>query len=138
MPFRSQTRSITYKALSVWFLIIPVAFLNGWLRETLLLRFFAPSMALSLSGILLTLFILALTWMAIPCFGPLNTRQYLYIGAGWLVLSILFESGLGLVAGKTLEEIGRAYDIRSGNLWCVVLAATAASPSIAARLRGRF
>lgn len=131
--------SLACKALLAWAAIVPIAVLNGIFRENVMSPLLGARAALPLSGLLLALLILGLTWMTLPWFGTLDARQYGFVGAGWLALTIAFEFGFGLsVAGKSLSELLAAYDISSGNLWPTVLAVTAAAPWLTAKLRGRI
>jgi hypothetical protein len=68
---------------------------------------------------------------------PLATsRESGIVGASWLGLSVVFEFGFGrLVARDSWEELLRAYDLREGNLWPLVLAWLAIGPEVARRLQ---
>ena len=125
---------IVARAALVWLLIVALAIANGIFREMVLVPQFGHGQALSLSGILLALLILGLTWLLLPWIGQLQARHYRLIGAGWLALTIAFEFGFGLAAGKTLSELFVAYDFRGGNLWLLVLAMTAAAPWLASKM----
>lgn len=129
--------SLAWRALLAWTLIMPLAILNGILREILISPLLGYRIALPLSGILLALLILGLTWTALPMLGPLAARRCRMIGTGWLALTVAFEFGFGrMVAGKSWSDLLQAYDVMSGNLWPAVLAVTAAAPWLMAKLRG--
>lgn len=131
--------SLAWKALLVWAAIVPIAILNGVFRESVLSPLLGARAALPLSGFLLALLILGLTWIALPWFGMLDARQYGFVGAGWLALTVAFEFGFGLfVADKSWNDLLVAYDISSGNLWPAVLVVTAVAPWTMAKLRGRI
>ena len=134
-----MTLATLLKAVFVWCLIVPLAIVNGIVREFVLSPAFGPVTALALSGILLSLLILILTWACLPLFGKRSARQLMIIGIGWGVLTLSFEFGFGhFVAGKPWGELLAAYDIRNGNLWLLVLGITILAPWLAAKMRRRI
>lgn len=127
---------IIFKALLAWFFLVVLAILNGILRMKLLIPLMGEGRAQPLSGVLLSLVILLLAWLALPWLGATRPRQLWQVGGFWLFLTLVFEFVFGrLVAGKSWQELLSAYDITSGNLWLLVLATTAAAPWLAAKLR---
>ncbi|WP_166253642.1 hypothetical protein [Marinobacter salicampi] len=127
---------LALKALAVWFGIVILAIANGVFREVVLIPFIGSPGGLMLSGVLLSSFILGITYLTLPWFGRLPVSGYLAIGLGWLCLTLAFEFGFGrLVQGKPWPELFEAYRFTGGNIWPIVLLVTALSPSIAARLR---
>ncbi len=124
------------KAFLVWCMILPLAIINGIFREYVLLPQFGSTAAQPISGVMLALLIICLTWFCLPFFGFLRTSQYCAIGAVWLLLTISFEFCFGrLIAHKSWCELLQAYDITGGNLWSLVLLVTALSPWITTKLR---
>jgi hypothetical protein len=127
------------KALGIWSLMALLAVLNGILREKVLVPLLGQPLAELLSGISLSLLIFLLTWLSIPWLGTLASREYWLVGGLWLVMTLLFEFVFGrFVAGKTWDELLRAYDFTTGNLWTFVLVVMVISPYVAARLRGQL
>ena len=55
------------KSLLVWVCFIPVAILNGGLREHVLARALGEKWALPLSGIILSACIFLITWLLLEC-----------------------------------------------------------------------
>ena len=68
---------------------------------------------------------------------PLPTdRAAVHTGATWVALTVAFEFGFGhYVAGQRWSTLLADYDLRRGRLWPLVLAATAAAPTLARRSR---
>jgi len=128
---------ILLKAFAIWVSFIPIAILNGLIREKALVPMIGQRFALPLSGISCALLFFLLTYLALPWLGNLKAVQYRVIGIGWFAMTVLFEFLFGiLVAHKTWGELLQAYNILTGNLWLLVLAVVAVSPCIAARSRG--
>ncbi|WP_339803210.1 hypothetical protein [uncultured Marinobacter sp.] len=131
MPYR-----VAVKALAVWFIILLLAVLNGGLREAFLIPKFGNASGLVLSGVLLSVLILVVAYLALPWLGERRSAQLFTIGLGWLALTLVFEFSLGLWQGKSWQVMFEAYALTGGNLWPVVLLITALAPYLAGRLRG--
>lgn len=127
---------ITIKALALWCAILVSAVANGSLREAILIPWLGKAPGLVLSGILLSVVILAITLFALPWLGARRLPQLIGIGVGWLVLTLVFEFSFGRFQGKSWSSMLEAYSFRDGNIWPLVLLVTAAAPYIAARFRG--
>lgn len=123
------------KSLLIWLLFIPCAILNGGLREYVLSPSIGEQMALPLSGLLLCVLILAVTWFLLPKIGRQKKATFIQIGVVWFILIILFETILGLSGGNSLQELLSAYDITSGNLWLMVVLFTGFVPYYVAQQR---
>lgn len=127
---------IALKAVAVWVVFVVLAILNGAAREHFLVPAIGEHIAHPLSGILLSLVIFAVTLVMLPIFGRLQGKSYLMLGTVWLAMTLAFEFIFGrYVAGRSWSELLVAYDLRSGNLWLMVLVITLLSPYAAAKLR---
>lgn len=92
------------KSLLIWLAIIPLAILNGGLRDIVIAPLIGAKYALPLSGVLLCLMIFILCYIFIPRIGKETTKGYLTIGLLWITLTVLFEFGLGLLMGTPLRN----------------------------------
>lgn len=129
--------SLVLRVTTIWASFIPIAIINGILREKCLVPLLGKRLALPLSGISAGLLFFLLTYLSLPWFGQLKPHQYRLIGLAWLAMTVLFEFLFGrFVAGKSWEELLQAYNILTGNLWLLVLVVIAVSPYLAARVRG--
>ncbi len=125
------------KTTTIWATFIPIAILNGLLREKCLVPLLGQRLALPLSGIFCSILFFLLTYSILPRLGPLKLVHYRLIGIAWLVMTVAFEFLFGrLVARKPWGELLQAYDPTTGNLWLLVLLTIAVSPWLTARLRG--
>lgn len=128
---------LTLKATAAWLLILVCAVLNGGLREALLMPSLGKPAALVLSGVLLSIVIVAVSLLLVPRLGRLSTSQGLYIGLLWLCLTLIFEFGFGrLVQHQSWQQLGEAYTFKEGNIWPLVLVVTLVAPLLALRVRG--
>ena len=123
------------KSFLVWLCFIPVAILNGGLREYLLVEAIGEEWALLVSGITLSVCIFLITWLLLPrMIKAFTSKDGWLIGIGWALLTIVFEFAAGLAGGSTVSELLAAYNPLTGNLWLLVLATTLLSPIIVKRL----
>ena len=119
------------KSLPVWFCFIPVAIINGGLREYVLAKAIGEEWALPVSGITLSVCIFLITWLLLPrMIKAFTSKDGWLIGISWALLTIVFEFAAGLAGGNTVSELLAAYNPLTGNLWLLVLATTLLSPII--------
>lgn len=105
------------KSFIVWICFIPVAILNGGLREYVLVKFIGEETALPVSGILLSVFIFLVTWLMLPrLVKDCGMKGCLAIGVCWALLTAALESAAGITGGSTITEILAAYNPSTGNL----------------------
>ena len=117
------------KSFIVWICFIPVAMLNGGLREYVLVRLVGEETALPVSGILLSMFIFLVTWLVLPHLAKdCGMKDCLAMGICWALLTVAFESAAGIAGGSTVTEILAAYNPSTGTLWVLVLVTTMLSP----------
>ncbi len=122
------------RAAAVWLLILLLAILNGGLRETVLFPQFGNPAAQLISGALLIGCILVVSYLLVPRLGAVSRPQLGGIGVLWLVLTLVFEFGFGvLVQGKSWRDLLAAYAFHGGNIWPVVLLIIVAAPFLVGR-----
>ncbi|MBX3290571.1 MAG: hypothetical protein KF855_14745 [Acidobacteria bacterium] len=129
---------ILLKALAVWLLIILAETLHGILRGLLLVPLTGDLAARQIGVVIGSLIIFAVSYFTIDRIGTTNWQQRLFIGFGWVILTVLFELFLGKVLlGLDWDRILSDYDIGRGGFMLFGLLFMAASPSIAYMLRDR-
>lgn len=104
------------RSLLVWLCFIPVAILNGGLRQYVLDRCLGEVGANTLSGVLLSLFILLISGLLLPRIIKYNQKESYQIGIVWMLLTIGFEFTFGLTSGISFQELLSAYNPMTGNL----------------------
>jgi len=129
-------REVAAKALVIWFVILVLAMINGLLRGKVFVPILGALPGMVLSGALLCCLIFSVTFILLPWLGARRPVQFMFIGIGWLVLTIVFEFSFGWWRGQTPAEMLEAYLFQGGNIWPVVLLFTAVSPWLAAKFRG--
>jgi hypothetical protein len=73
-----------------------------------------------------------------PRLGKGNSKTYCKIGVLWILLTVVFETALGYVMGNSFFDILRAYDIRTGNLWLIIVIFTGLMPYLVAKTKKIF
>ena len=119
-----------------WLLILFFAVLNGALRERVLIPLLGNPWALLLSGALLIGCVIAVAWCLVQ-WRRLAARSAIEVGAGWLAATLLFESGIGVLQGKSLQELLAPYRFEHGNVWPLVLLVVLLAPALASRWQAR-
>jgi drug/metabolite transporter (DMT)-like permease len=123
------------KAILIWFLIVPLAILNGGLRESIIEPYLGSSIALPLSGIILSVLIFLISYLLIPKIGKHKINFYILIGIIWFILTNLFDLLMNVVENRPMSDFIIMYDITTGNLWCIVVAVCLTSPILVAKIR---
>ena len=123
------------KSLLIWLTIIPLAILNGALREIAINPLVGEKYGQPLSGVTLCLIIFIVCWLCIPRIGKGTAKTYWIIGICWLILTVLFETCFGLLTGNTFAELIKAYDITTGNLWSLVVLFVGIAPWLTVKTR---
>jgi hypothetical protein len=119
-----------WKYLWGWLPMVAIAVANGTLRQ---LAFQAPLGELrahqlsTATGVVL--FGFYISWL-MRRWRPASRRETITIGLAWLVLTIGFEFGMGLAAGRSWAVMLHDYNLREGRVWVVVLAWVALAPTV--------
>lgn len=123
------------KSILTWLSIIPLAILNGGLREAFLNPRLEESQSQIISGLILLSLIFVVSLIFIPRIGKGTKKTYLKIGLLWVTLTVVFETVLGLAMGNSFGELLKAYDITTGNLWLIIVIFTGIVPWLIARIK---
>ena len=121
------------QAVAIWFLIIPIAILNGGLRENVLIKL--GTAALPLSGIILSLCIFVMAFLFIPKIKDCKKTDYIFIGIIWCCLTNLFDLSMFVMDGGGILDLVKQYYFWTGNLWIVVVLSTLSAPILAGIIR---
>jgi hypothetical protein len=125
------------KTCGLWIPLVPLAILNGAIREGVLVPVLGQRLALPLSGVSLSALIFLFAFTVSPWLGAATMVHYVVVGVSWLLMTMLFELFFGYyVMGKSWAQLLAAYNVVEGNLWALVLISTAVSPYLGAKLRG--
>jgi hypothetical protein len=126
-----------WRAVAVWLLIIAVESVHGTIRQLFVAPAIGDLPARQLGVATGSLLILAVAWLTARWLGATTVRAQLEVGALWVVLTILFEAGLGRVLGLSWARLLADYDPGQGGLMGLGLVVLLLSPAVGARLCGR-
>lgn len=115
-------------AFLIWVMIIPIAILNGGLREYVLVKL--GNLALPLSGIILSFCIFVVAYLLIPKIKNCTKRDYIFFGVMWFILTNLFDLIVYINAGFGFAGLVQSYNILTGNTWLLVVLTALFSPVI--------
>ena len=121
------------QAVAIWFLIIPIAILNGGLRENVLIKL--GTATLPLSGIILSICIFVVAFLFIPKIKDCKKTDYIFIGIIWCCLTNLFDLSMVVMDGGGILDLIKQYYFWTGNLWIMVVLSTLSAPILAGIIR---
>lgn len=126
------------RAFAVWVVIIAAETVHGILRTLILQPVVGDFRARQIAVFTGVIIILAVVYLFIPWLGGTSTPGLLLVGLLWLVLTVLFELGLGrLILRLPWDRIASDYDLSRGGLLSIGLMFLLLSPLIASRFLSR-
>lgn len=123
------------QAVGIWFLIIPIAILNGGLRENVLNKL--GTISLPLSGIILSICIFVIAYLLIPKIKNCKSKDYIIFGVIWFLLTNLFDLFMYISEGGGMKDLLNSYNFLNGNLWILVVITAFLSPIVVSKIKGK-
>lgn len=117
-----------------WFPMLLIAIINGIARDLWYKKYLGELKAHQLSTITFIFFIGIYIGVVIRRFPPGSGAKALQVGLAWLVLTLVFEFGYGLMRGISLGKIMEDYNILKGRLWILIPAWLLIAPYLFYRL----
>jgi hypothetical protein len=124
-------------SLATWVVLAVVMFANGTFRVLVLQPRLGEGLArqvATLSGIAI---VLAVAFLFVRRLSDPGPGDLLKVGLLWLVLTLAFEFGMGLVSGASWETMLADYDLTRGRLWPLALVAILVAPWLWGTVEGR-
>ena len=97
-----------------------LAILNGTARDLWYKKYLGELTAHQVSTASLILLFGLYIGIILKIFPPASGRQALYIGALWLILTLIFEFGFGLMRGNSWKRLLSEYNILEGRVWLLI------------------
>jgi hypothetical protein len=127
---------MTRKAICAWLLMIPVAILNGGLRQALFVPAVGELRGHQLSVMTGSAAFFAVIYALLHRDAPRYTDRWLLgLGGVWIAATIAFEFGFGhFVMGSSWSRLLADYNVLAGRLWTIVLAVIGVAPLVVKRM----
>ena len=122
---------IYYRAVFTWLLFIPVVFLNGTIREVVYKQYMGDLAAHQVSTMFASASFITVAYYHLRHhLRSVGSRSLFTIGLMWLVMTVLFEFGLGFFVGSSWDKLIYDYNILEGRIWILFLVTLLATPYI--------
>ncbi len=108
--------------------MVLIAVVNGAARDLWYKKYVEELTAHQISTFTLIFLLGVYIYFIIRRFRPSSGKQALYIGLLWLILTLIFEFGLGLLRGNSFSTMLHDYNIFQGRVWVLILLWTAFAP----------
>ncbi len=124
------------RTLAIWLLIILAESVHGLVRQVTLVHLVGDFAARQVSVFTGSALIFLIAWFSIRWINPPDLKASFVIGLVWVLLTVVFEVGLGMmVFGYTSGRILEDYNVSNGGMMVFGLVLMFLSPVIAARFR---
>ena len=119
-----------------WIPGIPIAIINGSIRQFVYQNYFNDLTAHQLSVLSFILLFGFYVWFIIPWLKLKSTGEAFQVGIFWFIITIIFEFIFGhFVMGHPWRVLFHDYNFLEGRLWVVVLIWITISPLVIRKLR---
>jgi hypothetical protein len=123
------------KAFGVWLVMLFAAFINGALREMLIVPRIGEQVGHVIGVIVFSGTVFGIACVFVKSLGTSPSRTLFQIGLFWLVLSLIFEFGFfHYVMHEPWEKLLGDYNVFRGRLLIVVWLSTLLSPLVCGML----
>lgn len=130
---------MNWKFFITWIPGIPIAIINGLIRNTIYRKFLNELHAHQLSAISFALFFSIYVWFILKWVRLSSTQDALLLGLVWLSLTIVFEFLFGhYVMGQSWSNLFHDYNLLAGRVWVLVLIWITIIPIIFQSIQQRF
>jgi hypothetical protein len=125
-----------FRYLLAWIPMLVIAVANGALRQLTFAKVMSEQHAHQLSTLIGSVCIGAFIWFVVHNWPPSSSRQALLIGLVWVLLTVTFESFMGLVLQhRSLHEVLHEYNLFAGRVWILFLIWLGVAPWAFFRIR---
>ena len=126
---------LVVKAFGMWLVLLVVAFINGGIREMLIVPRVGEQVGHMIGVVVFSGAIFGITYGFVKAIGQLRSSMLFLIGLFWLVLSLLFEFGFfHYVMHEPWSKLLADYNIFRGRFLIVVWLSTLFSPLICGKI----
>ncbi|WP_026063330.1 hypothetical protein [Pedobacter arcticus] len=109
-----------FKYFLLWFPMIVIAIINGTARDLWYKNHLSELTARQISTFFLIVFLAIYIFLVIKKYPPQSENQSLFVGLFWLILTLGFEFGFGLLRGSSWNQLLDEYNIMKGHIWILI------------------
>ena len=120
------------RAIVTWLLFIPIVVFNGFIRDAVYKPFVGELTAHQISTAIASAAFLVLAYMLLKKYIITFTKRDLVLtGSMWVVLTVLFEFGIGhFIIGTPSKKLFYDYNIFEGRIWILFLLVLFLAPQL--------
>jgi len=119
-----------WKYILAWFGMMFLAIFNGTIRDFVYKPYVEELTAHQLSTIILLILFAAYMWVLAKKMPLQSKSQAWSIGAIWFVMTEIFEFGLVIKQGLSIDEMLHTYNIFDGQFWILIPLWVLVGPSL--------
>lgn len=120
----------------VWIPMLGIAVANGALRQLTFAKVMSEPHAHQLSTLSGSVFIGTFIWFIIRTWPPPSSRKACLIGILWGLLTVAFESFMGLILQhRSLPQVLHEYNLLAGRVWSLFLIWLVVAPWLFFRIK---
>ncbi|MBV9835389.1 MAG: hypothetical protein JO055_13330 [Alphaproteobacteria bacterium] len=128
---------MNFRPIAVWFMIIVAECVNGLVRALFLEAPLGDRVTHQLGVAVGSFLVIAIALASSRWMQVRSTAGLIIVGALWMVLTFVFDVGLGVILiDGSFERVMADYDPRRGGLMLLGMAVLGLAPFLAATLRG--
>lgn len=129
--------NIVIRSIITWFLFIPIAIINGIIREKVYRPYVGDLAGHQISTVIAIIAFFTLShFMLGDRLSGVSTTTVFLIGLMWMLLTITFEFGFGyFVEHIRLEKLVEDYNLLKGRVWGLMLLTIVITPYIIKLIR---
>jgi hypothetical protein len=111
-----------------WLPMLVIAVINGAARDLLYKKYTGELLAHQVSTITLLILFGFYVWFIIGKWPPHTSKEAIFMGRSWVVMTLLFEFGFGLMLGNAWEKLLGDYNVFERRIWVLIPVWTAITP----------
>lgn len=125
-----------FRYVLVWIPMLVIAVANGAVRQLTFAKVMSEPHAHQLSTLIGSFCIGAFIWFVVRTWAPSSSRQALLVGLVWVLLTVAFETFMGLVLQhRPIQDVLYEYNLFAGRVWTLFLVWLGVAPWIFFRIR---
>ncbi len=109
-----------FKYFFAWFGMMVIAIINGGVRDFVYRQRVGNLPAYQISTVVLIVLLAGYIWFLTRTWSIQSSGQAWTIGAIWLLMTLIFEFGMGRAAGDSWSRLFQAYNIFTGQVWIFI------------------